>query len=279
MQYLEAGLKHNAWKPYLYSNLATSMLGGLGSSEIGAALERFTEAYTGDKMSNLLYDRWGDTAGSQMLLYGLPGAFGLSLQSQVNSPFRDPGEETQRFMGFVWGSRLKALWNSVSDAVDYYSATGKNPSGDINFQRNITRALAPKMFYRSTQIIGDTLYSSSTGTKMLDLSPIESMAYQFFNLPSTRIDQAFKISNEIWKDKDKRSKLTSMYSGIMADALQEGDGTLLSRIVQRALVDGVDIGSVVDGAQTKLENRYLTPLERNTDYYGVWGMTAGTLGL
>lgn len=279
MQYLEAGLKHNAWKPYLYSNLATSMLGGLGSSEIGAALERFTEAYTGDKLSNLLYDRWGDTAGSQMLLYGLPGAFGLSLQSQVNSPFHDPGEETQRFMGFVWGNRLSALWKSASDAVDYYSATGKNPAGDINFQRSITRALAPKMFYRSTQVIGNTLYSGSTGTKMLDLTPLESMAYQFFNLPSTRIDQSFKISREIWKDKDKRSQLTAKYSGIMADALQEGDGALMSRIVQRALLDGVDVGSMMNGAQTKLENRYLTPLERNTDYYGVWGMTAGTLGL
>lgn len=279
MQYLEAGLKHNAWKPYLYSNLATSMLGGLGSSEIGAALERFTEAYTGDKLSNLLYDRWGDTTGSQMMLYGLPGAFGLSLQSQVNSPFRDPGEETQRFMGFVWGNRLSALWKSASDAVDYYSATGKNPAGDINFQRSITRALAPKMFYRSTQVIGNTLYSGSTGTKMLDLTPLESMAYQFFNLPSTRIDQSFKISREIWKDKDKRSQLTAKYSGIMADALQAGDGALMSRIVQRALIDGIDVGSMMDGAQTKLENRYLTPLERNTDYYGVWGMTAGTLGL
>lgn len=279
MQYMEAALKHNAWKPYLYSNLATSLLGGLGSSEIGACLERFTEAYSGEKLSNLLYDRWGDTTGSQMLLYGLPGAFGLSLQSQVNSPFRDPGEETQRFMGFVYSNRLKALWDSVDNAVDYYATTGKNPAGDINFQNSIMRALAPKMIYRSTQVVGNTLYSGSTRTKMLDLSPLEAMAYQYFNLPSTRIDQSFQISREIWNDKDKRRQLTSKYSGVMADAMQAGDGNLMFKIIQRALVDGVDIGSMVNGAQTKLENRYLTPLERNTDYYGLFGSVAGELGL
>ena len=279
LQYLEAALKKNVWKPYLYSNLATSMLGGLGSSEIGAGLERFTEAYTGDKLSNLLYDRWGDTSGSQMLLYGIPGAFGLSLQSQINSPFKDPGEEAQRFMGFVYSNRLQALWNSVSDAVDYYSTTGRNPAEDVNFRNSIMRALAPKMIYRSTQVVGNTLYSGSTRTKMLDLTPLEAMAYQYFNLPSTRIDQSFKISREIWEDKDKRAKLTSKYNGIMADALESGDGTLMFDIIQRALLDGIDIGNMMDGAQTRLQNRYLTPLERNTDYYGVWGSTALAQGL
>lgn len=279
MQYLEAALKYNAWKPYMYSNLATSLLGGLGSSEIGASLERFTEAYTGDKMSNLLYDRWGDTLGSQMLLYGIPGAFGLSLQSQVNSPFRDPGEETQRFMGFVYSNRLKSLWNAVGEAVDYYASTGKNPAGDTKFQNAIMRAMAPKMIYRSTQVVGNTLYSGSTGTKQLDLSPLEAMAYQYFNLPSTRIDQSFQISRSIWEDKEKRMKLTSKYSSYMADAIESGDGELIFRLTQRALLDGVDIGSVVDGAQTKIENRYLTPLERNTDWYGIWGTTAGIRGL
>ena len=279
MQYLEAGLKYGAWKPYMYSNLATSLLGGAGSSELGATMERFVEWGSGDKMSNLLYDRWGDTAGSNMLLYGIPGAFGFSLQSQVNSPFRDPGEETQRFMGFVWGSRLKALWNSMDSAIDYYASTGKNPAGDKNFQLTLARALAPKMLYRQTQIVNDTLYSGTTRTKILELTPLENLAYSFFNLPSTRIDQAFKISREIWKDKDKRSALTQRYSTVMADALAEGDGELMFRLVQRGLADGVDIGSVMSGANKRLENRMMTPLERNTDYYGMYGLTASALGI
>lgn len=278
MQYLEAGLKYGAWKPYMYSNLATSLLGGAGSSEIGAVIERFTEWAGNDKMSNLLYDRWGDSVGSSFLLYGIPGAFGLSLQSQVNSPFRDPGEETQRFMGMVWGNRLKALWNSLDSAIDYYSTTGLNPANDEKFRREIARALAPKMLYRTTRVINDTLYSSS-GSKVLDMSPIEKAAYVYFNLPSTRVSQALEISNAIWKDKEKRSELTSRYSDVMSEALFNGDGRLMFRVIQRGLADGVDLGSVMNGANRKLENRFLTPVERNKDYYGVWGTTLGSLNL
>lgn len=278
MQYLDAGLRYGAWKPYMYSNLATSLLGGMGSSEIGATLERFTEWAADDKMSNLLYDRWGNGAESNFLLYGIPGAFGFSLQSQVNSPFRDPGEETQRFMGFVWGQRLKALWNGLDSGIDYYATTGRNPAGDRGFRQGMMRALSPKMLYRTTQVVNDTLYAS-TGTKIADLTPLESLAYQYFNITPTRVDQAFKISNEIWKDKDKRAKLTQSYAEVFTNALESGDGRLMFTIVQRALLDGVDVGNMVDSAQTRLENRQLTPLQRNVDYYGVWGTTAGELGL
>lgn len=278
MQYMEAALKYGAWKPYMYSNLATSLLGGLGASEVGATMERFVEWAENDKMSNLLYDRWGDSAESNALLFGIPGAFGYSLQSQINSPFRDPGEETQRFMGFVYANRFKALWNALSEGIDYYSMTGKNPAGDVKFQNSIMRAMAPKMLYRTTQVVNDSLYSSG-GAKITDLSPLESKMYQYFNLPSTRIEQSFKISREIWNDKDKRALLTSKYSEIMANALETGDGKEMFNIIQRALIDGVDMDSVMTGANKKLENKNLTPLQRNTDYYAMYGITAGELGL
>ena len=65
----------------------------------------------------------------------------------------------------------------------------------------------------------------------------------------------------------------------MSEALEAGDGTMMFRILQRAMLDGVDISGLMNGAQTKLQNRYMSPLERNTDYYGVWGGTAVGLGL
>lgn len=280
MEYLNAGLKHNCWAPYMYSNLATSMLGGLGASEVGSVFERFAEWAGDDKMSNLLYDRWGDTAGSNMLLYGLPGAFGYSLQNQVNSPFTDPGEEAQRFMSFVYGSRLKALWSAAQKGIDYWQTSGENPAASKDFYNQLTRAFAPKMFYRSGQLVEDSLYSLSTGTKIVEgLSLMEQMMYKYFNLPSIRIQKGMEISNEIWRDKEKRAALTSKYSEAMANALDSGDGRLMYRVIEHALVDGVDVPSIVNGAQKRIKNSYLTPLERNTDYYGVWGTTAGVLGL
>ena len=279
MEYLGAGLKHGCWAPYMYSNLATRVLGGLGSSEVGSLVERFAEWAGDDKMSNLLYDRWGDTTGSQMLLYGLPGAFGFSLQGQVNSPFRDPGEEIQRFMGFVYGNRLKAAWNALGKGIDVWQTSGQNPATNRDFQYQLARAFAPKAIYRQMQFDGDRLLNSRGALAVGDLGGFESAMYKYFNLPSVRIDQGLEISNQIWKDKDKRAQLTSKYSEAMAEAIQSEDGRLMYRVIERALVDGVDVPAVIDAAQTKIQNSLLTPLERNRDYYGVWGSTGMMLGL
>ena len=280
MEYLSAGMKHGCWAPYMYSNLATSALGGLGSSEVGALVERFAEWAGDDKMSNLLYDRWGDSTGTNLLLYGLPGAFGFSLQGQVNSPFKDPGEEAQRFLGFVYGNRLKAIWRAAQAGIDAWQTGQQNPVLNKDFQTQLARAFAPKMFYRQMQMDGNNLMNLSTGTMAVpDLSAMEQGAYTMFNLPSMRIAKGLEISHQIWKDKDLRAALTAKYSDAMANALESEDGRLMFRIIERALVDGVDVTSIIDAAQTRLRNRMLTPLERNTDYYGVWGSTAMNLGL
>ena len=279
LEYLDAGLKHGVWGPWLYSNVATSLLGGLGASELGKSLELCAEWLGDDRMTNLVYDRWGDSAESNFILYGLPGLAGFSLQGQVNSPFTDPGEEIQRFMGFVYGNRLKATWNALDKAVDVWATTGDNPILNSDVQKQLSRAFAPKMFYRGMQMIGDSLYSMNGNLVMDNISKGDQIAYKFFNLPSTRIQQGLEISSQIWKDKDKRRALTSKYSTVMAEALDAGDGRMMWRIIERALVDGIDVPSMMHSAQTRMKNNYLTPLMRNKDYYGVWGPTANALGL
>lgn len=279
MEYLDAAARKGCFAPLVYSNLATMSLGGLGASELGGVAQGFAEWMGDDKMSNLVYDRWGDTPTSNFILYGLPGLAGWSLKGQVNSPFSDPGEEIQRFMGFVYANRLKAAWNAVGAGIDAWATSGRNPLADENTQRQLARAFAPKMFYRSMQMTGDALYTIS-GTKIMDgLTASEKLAYQIFNLPSTRIAQGMEISSEIWKDKEKRALLTSKYAEAMSHALEAEDGVLMQRILERALVDGVDVPSMINNAQKRMKNSYLSPLERNKDYYGVWGSTAQALDL
>ena len=233
----------------MFSNLATTTLGGLGASEMGKVAERFAEWGSDSNMVELLYDSWGNNALSNSALYGIPGMFGVSLQGQVNSPFTDPGEEIQRYMGFVYSNRLKALWNSIGAGVDYYSTTGQSPVKDRMLQMNLARAFAPKMIYRDMQIVGGDLLSASTGSKVVgDLGKAEEIAYKYFNLPSVRIQQGFEISNHIWKDKNKKKELTSKYGKVMADALESSDGTMIQRVMQRALVDGVEMESQIGRA-------------------------------
>lgn len=267
MEYLQAGLKHNCWAPYMWSNVATSVLGGLSASELGAVAEGFAE-WAGDKsMEELLYDNWGGGLGSSSLLYGVPGAFGISLKNQINSPFRDPGEETQRFMGMVWGNRLSSIWKAAQAGIDYYTSTGNNPAQDSSFQLQLARALAPKMIYRSMQLVDGSLYGMNKNLISRDLHPMEALAYQYLNLPSIRIEQGFEISNRIWKNKEERTRLTAQYGAAMADALESQDGVLIHRIVTRAMADGVDIQNIMKSANKRIEGRTLTPLEKNLEYY------------
>lgn len=267
LEYLNAGLKYNCWAPYMWSNVATSVLGGLSASELGAVAQGFAEWGSEQKLQELLYENWGDGLGSSSLLYGVPGAFGISLKSQINSPFRDPGEETMRFMGMVWGNRLASLWKAAGAGFDYWSTSGENPAQSEAFQLQLSRALAPKMIYRSMQVVGDSLYGLNRNKIIEGLSPMEALAYQYFNLPSIRIEQGFEISNEIWKNKEKQSALTAKYGEAMADALDAQDGRLIQKIVSRAIADGVDVQNMMKSANKRLEGRMLTPLERNTQYY------------
>lgn len=267
LEYLNAGLKYNCWAPYMWSNVATSVLGGLSASELGTVAEKFAEWASDKKMEEVLYENWGDGLGSSSLLYGIPGAFGLSLKSQINSPFRDPGEETQRFMGMVWGNRLSSLWKAAGAGIDYWTTSGENPAQSETFQLQLSRALAPKMIYRSMQVVDGALYGMNKNKIIDGLSPMESLAYQYFNLPSIRIEQGFKISNEIWNNKEKQTALTSSYGAAMADALESEDGRLIQKIVSRAIADGVDIQNIMKSANKRLEGRRLSPLERNTQYY------------
>ena len=267
LEYLNAGLKYNCWAPYMWSNVATSVLGGLSASELGAVAQGFAEWGSEQKLQELLYENWGDGLGSSSLLYGVPGAFGISLKSQINSPFRDPGEETMRFMGMVWGNRLASLWKAAGAGFDYWSTSGENPAQSEAFQLQLSRALAPKMIYRSMQVVGDSLYGLNRNKIIEGLSPMEALAYQYFNLPSIRIEQGFEISNEIWKNKEKQSALTAKYGEAMVDALDAQDGRLIQKIVSRAIADGVDVQNMMKSANKRLEGRMLTPLERNTQYY------------
>ena len=270
MEYLNAGLKHNCWTPWLWSNVATSALGGMTASEIGSVAAAFAEQIGEDKFANQLYNAWGDGVGTSTALYGIPGALGFSLQSQVNSPLTSPMEELGHFMGMVYWNRLKAMGSTMQAGIDWFTSSGQHPGSSDAFKRQITRAFAPKAIYRQMQMDGGNLLTSS-GRKVLgDLSNSEQMMYGVFNLPSTRIQQALEATHEIYSDKEKMMKLTGRYAEGVMQAIMENDGMLLEALIQRACADGVDIDSVMKSAQKRMENVLVSPLERGENPSAMW---------
>lgn len=275
MEYLNAGLKHNCWTPWLWSNATTSMLGGLGASELGSLAEHFAEYIGEDKFANQLYDAWGDGVATSSMLYGIPGALGFSLQSQVNSPLTSPADELSHFMGMVWWNRLKALGNTAAAGVDWFRATGDNPMASQAFRRQISRAFAPKMIYRQMQLDGGTLLSSSGRKVIGDLSGFEQMMYGTFNLPSVRIQQALEVGNEMYENKEAKAKLNARYAEGIMQALIENDGKLMEQLIQRACADGLDVDSIMKSAQRRMDNVLISPLEAGQAPDAMWTQDLG----
>lgn len=261
MEYMNAALKQNCWAPWLWSNVATSMLGGLGASELGALSESFAEWIGDEKFSKILADNWGQGMTSNAMLYGIPGALGFSLRNQVNSPLGNPGEELQRFMGFVYWNRLKAFGNTARAGIDWFNTTGNHPAQSESFQRQLARAFAPKMMYRQMQLDGETLMTGN-GRKLLDdVGWLEGTLYKI-NLPSVRISQAQEANALVWNSNEQKSALTSRYGEAVAQALEMNDGRLLEGLVARVLLDGLDVDNVMKSAQKKIQNKLLSPWEQ-----------------
>ena len=277
MEYLNAGLKHNCWTPWLWSNVTTSMLGGLGASEIGSLAQRFAEYIGDDKFANQLYDAWGDGTATSFMLYGIPGALGFSLQSQVNSPLTSPADELSHFMGMVWWNRLKALGSTAALGVDWFRVTGDNPASSQAFRRQISRAFAPKMLYRQMQMEGGNLMSSSGRKVIGDLSGFEQMMYGTFNLPSVRIQQALQVGNEMYENKEAKARLNARYAEGITQALIENDGRLMEQLIQRACADGLDVDSIMKSAQRRMTNVLVGPLESGQTPDEMWTQDLGGL--
>lgn len=271
MQYLNAGLKHGQWTPFMLSNAMTGLLGGVGASELGKLGERFYEWASDEKMAQALYDRWDNSPESNLVLYGIPGAFGFSLRNQVTSAFADPGDEASRMLSVASFSRLKALWNALGSGMDYYVSTGDvNFAKDRNFQQQLLRAIAPKNLYRQLQVVDGQIRTMGTKNLVMSAGPAASFFYKWFNLPSVDIDQAFKISGEIWKDKNARIAATAAASNVLADALETGDSRVIAEVLAQAGAQGLELDSVINAASTKLTNRDTPLLLREHDALMNW---------
>lgn len=271
MQYLDAGLKYGQWTPFMLSNTMTALLGGIGASEVGKLGERFYEWASDEKMARALYDRWDNSPESNLVLYGIPGAFGFSLRNQVTSAFADPGDEASRMLSVASFSRLKALWNALGSGMDYYVSTGDiNFAKDRNFQQQLLRAVAPKNLYRQLQVVDGQIRTMGTKNLVMNAGPAASFFYKWFNLPSVDIDQAFKISGEIWKDKNARIEATAAASNVLADALETADSRVIAQVLAQVGAQGLELDSVINAASTKLSNRSTPLLLREHDALMDW---------
>ncbi len=258
LEYAGEGALRGNWNPLLWSLGGTTALGGVGALPFIGAFDGVSKWMGNESLMVNLYekfngeDRDGPSPVSDAVYYGLPAFLGFSIQNQVAAPFADPGEDAARLFSFAYVDRFKFAGKFAGEAIDSYATTGLSPVADSRVRDLFMRAFAPKSIYRIAQgIQSETLKSLSTGLPVTKVTPAERLTYALGVNPLT-VERQYRVADELWRSQNKMKEAVSSFGKEWAEAAQAGDSRALQQIVQRAVLQNVDLSSVLKSAKARL---------------------------
>lgn len=246
--YAGEGLLRNNWSPLLWQTAGTFSVGGLAASPIYAAANVLSEALTGKSALVNVYDtfEFAPDGVSDAIMFGLPaGMAGISLSGASTAPFANPARDVTQMFSLVHAQRIKALGDTFTGGLEHFNATGESPIGDPNTRDMLFRALAPKVMYRGLQIAqDDTIKSLATGYPVMKgVGPFDQFMFTLGFNP-TKIEKAYAVADELWKDQAKMRSAVAGYGEALYQTYSAGDMAGVEDIMQRALMQGVDLSSI-----------------------------------
>lgn len=256
------GLKHGNWNPLLMATAGTTAVGGLPGIVGFGALDSLQKMFTDKTALQLTYETFGgdkDNVGlGDAVYYGLPGLLGFSLQNQMAMPFADATRDASGLASFAYWDRMKAFGGMVGDAYDQYNATGGHPLTDQHVADGFVRAFAPKALYRAFSMNGgfsDSIRSLSSGYPTIDDLPVPQRAAYMLGVNPRKVEMGFEVANELWRDNTKRLAKIQAYGQEWADATEARDYRALKALSVRAVLENVDMSSVIASANSRLAKR------------------------
>lgn len=260
-----AGGGRETLAPLLWQTGATALLGGATATPFVLPMADAASKWLTDKsfMQNVYSGTMGeDDTLQDTVMYGLPGALGLSLAAQASSPGSDPVRDASMITSFAIFDRMRALGRAVGDGITAYRATGVSPFEDDRTRDGLVRALAPRTIYRAMSAAEDNaIRSLNTGYRVLDeVSLGDSLLYSMGFNP-VELDKTYTAYAAIRKDQQQRKNLTSEYGRQLAEAWENNDNTAATRVFTSAMATGVDTSSVLKSAKARMERQETTTLE------------------
>jgi hypothetical protein len=263
----EAVMRGN-WKPLLYQMGGTGAIGGLGALPLYGAADSVSKWLSDESLMQHTYNQFGagsDGLGSvsDSVFYGLPAMAGFSLQNQVSAPGVDFGQDAARLFSLAYLDRMKYAGQAFGSAVDYWGATGQNPVQDQGTRDKMMRAFAPKMLYRTSQSLQENaLKSLGTGYKVTELDTMGRILYAAGVNPLT-VERTYATSQELWADQEKRFAKVKNYGTQWAQMAAAGDGKAITNLINRAVLEGVDVSSMIKSGKVRLAKGKEDMIERN----------------
>lgn len=262
--------------PLLWQTAATAAVGGgVATPFFEPIANGFAKWATDQSFLDLMYNEWFDdnTQMADGIMYGLPGLAGVSLAAQASAPGADPARDASMLWSFAVWDRMKATGGAVSSAIDSYKATGRSPWEDENVRGQLARAVAPRVLYRALAAgEAGSIRSLQNGYRVIDDVSMGSALLYSLGFNPAELDRTYAAYGEVRQAEDKRRKMTAEMGRAMADALENGDHALATRVWTRALATGISSESVMRSAEARMKRGEQTQLEYSLgdDRRGEW---------
>jgi len=240
--------------PLAWQTGGTFAIGGLAATPLYWVANGFSRAFSGDSMLQNTYENLSE-GGADALMFGLPAALtGVSLYSQVQSPFADPVHDANMLWSSVTFDRMASAVKAVGSAIDHWQATGEHPGKSPAVRDQLVRAFAPSTISRALASFSgeDTIRSLSTGYPLIDDVSLGERLLYTFKLNPTQVDRAMQASNELYNNKATRASVTSALGQAYYEAMQAGDFVETSNILRRAILLGIPPSRIGDSVKARM---------------------------
>lgn len=260
---LSRGWKDGTWSPLLWQTSSTALLGGTAATPLYWLADGMSKFFADKSLVQFAYDEYKDQADA--VLFGLPAALtGVSLSGLMTSPGANPVKDATQLFSLAAWTRMKEAGGAVHAAMDNWQATGQHPGTDPDVRNMLIKAFAPVGLARAMSIDEDgTVRNISTqlpSAKGLD-SFHDKLLYTLGFNPTILERQSF-AARELYESREKMKNATRAFGDALSDAWRVGDIRGADNILQRAMIMGVSIPSVLQSANTRQRGERETAAER-----------------
>jgi hypothetical protein len=262
-EYTGQGIKYNNWAPLLWQTAGTAAVGGVAATPLYWIADGFSRGFKDKSLLQLSYDSFGEKADGVM--FGLPAILtGMSFYSNTSSPLANPIRDANQLFSVVAWDRMKHLGKGLGAAIDHWQATGEHPGSSAEAKGYLARAFAPTTLYRAMGAWDDRgIKSLGTGYPLMkNVSTSDRLLYTM-GINPVEIDRNLAVAEELFQNKEKMKSQISSLSAAWATAQRSNDSQGMARIMQQAMLTGVDVSSVLRGAMIRLDKDRKDILERN----------------
>lgn len=248
------------YAPLAWQMATTGLIGGASAIPLVPTLGNwFAEQMGEGNLMDWTYGAMNQKAGDA-LYFGLPAIMGTSMSSATASPIRD----ANMLFSFAQMDRAKAMGKAIGTAVDSWKLTGEHPARNEEVAGGLARALAPKTLYRYMQVYDNPgIKSLTTGYPVLDETSVWNKVMFASGFTPNEIERGYATFEGMLKDKEARTKALHIYGTSLAQAMTDGDSEGIDRTLRRAMIEGLDVSSVMKSAQSRMDKASKGMLERN----------------